>query len=119
MSKTSDDVAALDRILHRLVMTDDEKLEKPLMHLLPKLLEMLTTTPDTRTKVIEILSHVTKRLRPIKTINLPLKEIANIVRDSKSSGFTRNFSLAILEIGLTKIEDEDKGEKIRISKKSC
>lgn len=40
------DLAILDRVLHRLVMTPDDKLEGVLTNLLPKLMDMLTTNTD-------------------------------------------------------------------------
>ncbi|CAN0586941.1 unnamed protein product, partial [Ectocarpus sp. 12 AP-2014] len=65
------DVEQLDRVLHRLVIADDSKLPPVLDILLPKLVRKLNgSSPRVRAKVIDVLSHVSKRVRPNASIEL-------------------------------------------------
>ena len=63
------EVAALDRVLTRLVLTGDVALQPVLAKLLPGALEQLATPHGgVRAKTLELLSHVNKRLRAAPTL---------------------------------------------------
>jgi Proteasome stabiliser len=106
------DVEALERILHRLVMTPDDKLAGVLAKLLPKLLEKLNTAEATlvRPKVIELLSHISKRARPNTSITLPCEELLSLCLEAQAGPMTRNFAMVYLEMGLPRASNEEQSQ---------
>lgn len=58
----TDEVEMLDRVLTRLALTDDSKLESILDKLLPRLLRMLTSQVKqaSQAKIMAILGHVSR-----------------------------------------------------------
>eukprot|EP00953_Heterococcus_sp_UTEX-ZZ885_P034921 18063-Heterococcus_DN1.PRE.2 len=106
------DVEALERILHRLVMTPDDKLAGVLAKLLPKLLEKLNNAEATlvRPKVIELLSHISKRARPNTSITLPCEELLSLCLEAQAGPMTRNFAMVYLEMGLPRASNEEQSQ---------
>ncbi|CAM9675775.1 unnamed protein product, partial [Choristocarpus tenellus] len=105
-----EELAMLDRVLHRLVVTDDEKLSPVLDKLLPKLVNMLNTSSrDVRPKVVDVLSHVSKRARPNINIILPCMELLMVCKDVSPTSFAFNFGLLFLEMGLPRCTPAEQG----------
>eukprot|EP00968_Pinguiococcus_pyrenoidosus_P023426 scaffold3778_cov217-Pinguiococcus_pyrenoidosus.AAC.2 len=90
------DVAALERVFHRLVVATDDRLESILETLLPRLLPLLNDA-GTRPKVLEIVSHLLKRLKAFPAPRLPMQSLAQLVHSD--GPFVRNFSLLFLKMG--------------------
>ena len=64
--------AQLDVALTRLSLLEDSKLEKTLSKLLPMVLAQLSSThARTKTKTVELLTHVNKRTNGLKDIEFP------------------------------------------------
>lgn len=103
------EIATLDRVLHRLVVTDDGKLTAVLDKLLPKLVRRLNDAPAVRTKVIDILSHISKRARPNPSIVLPCANLLAMCRDVPPTSFAFNFSLTFLEMGVPRLPAAEQG----------
>ncbi|GJP72793.1 hypothetical protein CLOP_g3551 [Closterium sp. NIES-67] len=75
-ASVEEEVAGLDRLLTRLALTDDAKLEKVLSKLLPLALSRLASPHDAaRKKVMEMLAHINKRVRGASSIHLPLSDL--------------------------------------------
>ncbi|KAG2487332.1 hypothetical protein HYH03_014048 [Edaphochlamys debaryana] len=102
----AEEVAGLDRVLTRLAVTDDDKLEKVLQRLIPAVVGQLKSPHDaTRKKVLEILSHVNKRLKVLPSLPLPLGELVGMYTADTPPGCTaaaygmvRNFALVYAEM---------------------
>ena len=105
------DIEQLDRVLHRLVVADDAKLSPVLDILLPKLvLKLNGTSPRVRAKVIDVLSHISKRVRPNPSIVLPCAGLLAVCKDVPASSFAFNFSLSFLEMGVPRLAPAEQGK---------
>lgn len=95
---------ALGRVLAALGNIDDEKLSTLVPTLIPQIISHLNTDdPLERQKAVEVLSHLSRRLRPNQSIRLPCLALVDFCCDRSSSSFTRNFSAAYLELGCGRI----------------
>ncbi|CAM9803847.1 unnamed protein product, partial [Hapterophycus canaliculatus] len=105
------DIDQLDRVLHRLVVADDSKLSPVLDVLLPKLVRKLNgASPRVRAKVIDVLSHISKRVRPNPSITLPCLGLLAVCKDVAARSFAFNFSLSFLEMGVPRLEPASQGK---------
>eukprot|EP01083_Nonionella_stella_P197290 725502_1 len=96
---TQQNLEVLQRALIRLASMNEEQFEQNVGRVLPNILPMLAN-PEEQVKklVIEILSHISKRLRAHPSIALPLPKLIQIFNDS-SSAFLTNFALLFLDLG--------------------
>ena len=123
MEKTPDDevkealadLASLGRVGHRLAMIDSiEKLQSVLEKLLSRLLMRIGTNHQRQisasgtlketlqkvhSKLVEILSHVMKRVRDERSCKLNCKSLLDLVLN-ENNPFTINLSLAFLTLGI-------------------
>ena len=76
-------VAELDNVLFRLAMVKDEAIENVINKLLPRLLAQLTPQAfaniEVRNKLIQILTHLQKRLSADASLQLPVREIVELM----------------------------------------
>ncbi|GMI11930.1 hypothetical protein TrLO_g5744 [Triparma laevis f. longispina] len=111
-SNSATELQSLQRISHRLVLTDSpEKFTSIISKLLPKLLTYLgkpTNTPPIQSQLLQIISQIIQRCKtsPPNTVHLPLSSLLSLLYSptSKSllplSSYTLNFTLAFLELSL-------------------
>lgn len=100
------DVEALQRVLTRLALTDDDKLQGILEKLLPLVLGKLEDAPQpVQQQVLSILSHVNTRLQALPNVELPIDALAQLFTSSKSP-LVRNFALVYLERGAPRAAPE-------------
>lgn len=109
VASTEQEIAVLGNVLHRLVITDDAKLPAVLDKLLPRLVRKLNDAPAVRGKVIDILSHVSKRARPNPAITLPCSQLLAVCRDVSPTSFAFNFSITFLEMGVPRLPAVEQG----------
>ncbi len=103
------DTAALDRVLHRVVVTPDSELGDILTKLLPGLLKKLDGTSEAvRAKSLEICSHLSRRIRGNESISIPVVPLAEAACQ-KDALFKANFALAFLELGMSSMNPVNKG----------
>lgn len=94
------DVESLQRVLTRLVLTDEDKLESVLSRLLPLVIGKLSNAGSALQKaVMDILTHCNKRLQAAPTIAIPLQNLLDLYR-TNSSPLVRSFSLVYIEKGM-------------------
>ena len=83
-------VKQLEDVLFRLSVTKDESFEKVITILLPRLLLVLTpknwNNVPLRNKMVQIFSHINKRIKSISNIKLPCKEILKVVLGNTQNG---------------------------------
>lgn len=101
--------AILDRVLHRLVVSDDDKLSAVLDKLLPKLVRKLNDATPLRAKVVDVLSHISKRARPNPSITLPCAELLAVCKDVSPTSFAFNFGIMFLEMGVPRLPPAEQG----------
>uniref|UniRef100_A0A1D1XKS2 Proteasome-associated protein ECM29 n=1 Tax=Anthurium amnicola TaxID=1678845 RepID=A0A1D1XKS2_9ARAE len=99
----------LDRMLTRLALADDSKLEALLSRILPySISAMASPSPSVRKLVMEILSHVNKRVRHQLEIRLPLPELWKMYGEDGAIPIVRNFCIVYIEMAFDRLSLEEK-----------
>ncbi|CAJ1971239.1 unnamed protein product [Sphenostylis stenocarpa] len=104
----------LDRMLTRLALCDDSKLEPLLAKLLPLCISSLSSQSlAVRNKVcsgvvLEILSHVNKRVKLQPQIGLPLSDLWKLYFDSGAVPIIRNFCIVYIEMAFQRVNAKEK-----------
>ncbi|KAL0371035.1 UNVERIFIED_CONTAM: Proteasome adapter and scaffold protein ECM29 [Sesamum angustifolium] len=99
----------LDRMLTRLALCDDSKLQDLLAKILPISIAALSSASSSlRNKVIEILSHVNKRVKHQLEISLPLSELWKLYVESTAAPMVRNFCIVYVEMAIDRVHKEEK-----------
>ncbi|XP_063697227.1 proteasome-associated protein ECM29 homolog [Culicoides brevitarsis] len=109
---TNEEIVLLERVLLKLGCTDtDEQLEASINKFLgPVLLKIDSPNEETRKKVMEILTHINKRLKSRPTVKVPLETILTMYKQSNSS-FLLNFAIIYIILGFPRI-DHDKSVEL-------
>ncbi|GBF95386.1 hypothetical protein Rsub_07814 [Raphidocelis subcapitata] len=103
----ADEIAALDRILTRLALLEDEKLEETLSKLLPLVIEKLSTnSAGVRGKVLELLGHVNKRVKAARALRLPLLPLVRLATGA-AAPMVRSFALVYTETAVDRAQRDD------------
>ncbi|OIW02801.1 hypothetical protein TanjilG_29577 [Lupinus angustifolius] len=101
----------LDRMLTRLALSDDSKLQLLLSKLLPLSISSLSSQSlQVRNKVLEILSHVNKRVKLQPDIGLPLSELWKLYSESGAAPMIRNFCIVYIEMAFQRVSAKEKEE---------
>ncbi|KAJ6299313.1 hypothetical protein OIU76_020311 [Salix suchowensis] len=99
----------LDRMLTRLALCDDSKLETLLSKLLPLTLSSLSTNSTAvRNKVLEILSHVNKRVKYQHEIGLPFQELWKLYTAANATAIVKNFCVMYIEMAFERLNIKEK-----------
>ena len=95
----------LERVLLKLGLTDtDEQLEQQLNKFLgPVLLKIVSPSEEVRKKVMEILTHVNKRLKSRPEVKLDLVPILKHYQESSNS-FLINFAIIYITLGFPRLD---------------
>ncbi|KAG0232498.1 hypothetical protein BGW42_008118 [Actinomortierella wolfii] len=107
MAPPTNELELLENVELRFALAEtDAQLEKTLATFLcPVLLKMASDQEAVRTKVVGILTHINKRIRPKPEIKLPLNGLLQQFADHPSM-LVKNFSLIYIELGFQRIEQE-------------
>ncbi|KAL6906048.1 hypothetical protein ACP4OV_003649 [Aristida adscensionis] len=101
---------ALDRMLTRLALADDARLAPLLPRVLPYAITSLASpAPPVRKLVMEILSHINKRVKHRPEIPLPMLDLWKIYTEPTSSTIVRNFCVVYIEMAFERLPTEEKG----------
>ncbi|CAL9128643.1 uncharacterized protein LOC103992459 [Musa acuminata AAA Group] len=102
----------LDRMLTRLALADDDKLEPLLAKILPYSISSLASpSPSIRKSVLEILSHVNKRVKNHPDIALPFLDLWRIYNENNASPMVRNFCIVYIQMSFERLDGEDKSSR--------
>ncbi|CAL9127672.1 unnamed protein product [Musa textilis] len=102
----------LDRMLTRLALADDDKLEPLLAKILPYSISSLASpSPSIRKSVLEILSHVNKRVKNHPDIALPFLDLWRIYNENNASPMVRNFCIVYIQMSFERLDGEDKAAR--------
>ncbi|XP_014250831.1 proteasome-associated protein ECM29 homolog [Cimex lectularius] len=109
-SESGQECAILERMFLSIVMTEtDEQFETCLHKFLPYVLKKSGSPhTDVRTKVVEVLSHVSKRVRGTKSIVLPVETLLNIYADPNASSFQTNFTIIYIKMGFQRLKHDER-----------
>ena len=109
----AEELAALDKALTALGFTDDSKLERVLHVLMPRVVDQMASAhASTKKKVMEILSHVNKRLKAQPTMRLPLEDLTALYVNPERPPMVRNFALVYVEQAHARATPEDRAAQI-------
>uniref|UniRef100_A0A0D9XNV0 Uncharacterized protein n=1 Tax=Leersia perrieri TaxID=77586 RepID=A0A0D9XNV0_9ORYZ len=101
---------ALDRMLTRLALAEDSRLAPVLTRVLPYAITSLASpAASVRKLVMEILSHINKRVKHRPEISLPMLDLWRIYTESTSSTIVRNFCIVYIEMAFERLLREEKG----------
>jgi len=105
------------RHLDQLSSSDDERVGLALPQLLPQLLRLLNLNhTGVRAKAVEALAHLSKRVRPNRSLQVPCESLACVAADPSASPFARNFAAAFLDLGCGRLPTPgDRGALARLA----
>lgn len=105
----------LERVLLKLGLSDtDEQLELQLNKFLgPVLLKIVSPSEEVRKKVMEILTHVNKRLKSRPEVKLDLVPILKHYQESSNS-FLINFAIIYITIGFPRLDIQKQTELVTV-----
>ncbi|KAG0080886.1 hypothetical protein BGZ90_010926 [Linnemannia elongata] len=103
------DLELLDNVELRFALAEsDSQLEKTLnTFLCPVLLKLASPAENVRAKVVSILTHINKRVRPKPAIKLPVTPLLQQF-STNGSVLVKNFTLIYIEMGYERLNLEDK-----------
>ncbi|XP_030959197.1 proteasome adapter and scaffold protein ECM29 [Quercus lobata] len=102
---------ALDQLLTVLAFCEDDKLHILLSRLLPFAISSLSFQSSlVRNKVLEILSHVNKRVKHQPEIALPLLELWKMYSEANAAPMVRNFCIVYIEMAFERVQAKQKEE---------
>lgn len=105
----SNEIQLLENVELKLAMCNtDAQLEKTIQVFLPPvLLKLASINPDVKKKVMEILSHINKRVKANTTIQLPFQTLLEQFTNPQISVFVKNFTLMYLEMAAARLSPEE------------
>jgi len=104
----SKDIQLLETVLTRFAMCEDEQLEKQLKTLLiPVMQKMNTSNEVVKKKVLEVLGHVNKRVKPLQSIKLPIRELTELFLKEPPTSLVCSFIIMYLDMGFGRIEKSE------------
>ncbi|XP_065070071.1 proteasome adapter and scaffold protein ECM29-like isoform X2 [Rhopilema esculentum] len=100
----------VEKVFLKIVLADtDEKLEKAFATFLaPVLLKLGSNKEVVKNKVIELLTHINKRLKSSTKIKLPLESLLKQYEDKSTHQFVTNFTLIYIRMGFKRLELTDR-----------
>ncbi|XP_063621128.1 proteasome-associated protein ECM29 homolog [Cydia splendana] len=107
-SDCSNDLLLLDRVFLRLGNAEtDDQLESCLGRFLPPVILKLSSAHEqVRTKVMELLVHVNKRVKCRADVQLPVETLLQLYRDPKANSFIINFTIIYITMGFPRLPRE-------------
>ena len=109
----AEELAALNKALTALGFTDDVKLERFLHVLMPRVIDQMASKHEsTKRKVLEILSHVNKRIKAVPAMPLPLEDLTALYVNEERPPTVRNFALIYVEQAHARATPEDRAAQI-------
>ncbi|KZV44445.1 hypothetical protein F511_19346 [Dorcoceras hygrometricum] len=108
----------LDRILTRLALCDDSKLQDLLAKILPLSIAALSSaSTGVRNKVLEILSHVNKRVKNQLQIGLPVFDLWKLYVESTSAPMETQMIAPVFLANISKLPPQHQDILLRVTAK--
>ncbi|XP_048584699.1 proteasome adapter and scaffold protein ECM29 isoform X2 [Nematostella vectensis] len=103
---TQQDLESLERVFFRLCGAQtDEALEKTIgTFLAPLLLKVSSQNADVKKKVMELLTHINKRLKSRPKVQLPVNDLLSQYQNTEVPAFVHNFTILYLRMGFPRLE---------------
>ncbi|XP_031556184.1 proteasome adapter and scaffold protein ECM29-like [Actinia tenebrosa] len=105
--KTQEELDLLERLFLRLgaAQTDDQLEKTVATFLTPLLLKVSSNNENVKKKVMELLTHINKRLKSRPKVQLPVEALLNQYQDTSVSSFVTNFTILYLRMGYPRLEE--------------
>uniref|UniRef100_A0A0N7Z9K2 Putative proteasome-associated protein ecm29 n=1 Tax=Rhodnius neglectus TaxID=72488 RepID=A0A0N7Z9K2_9HEMI len=116
MGEFSEEAVLLERMFLRIVMCDtDEQFEDCLQKFLPTIITKSGSHEEmVRNKVVELLSHISKRVKASKSVKLPLDSLVELYQNPNASIFIINFTIIYIKMGFVRLPKEKKVDLLPI-----
>ncbi|XP_064386642.1 proteasome adapter and scaffold protein ECM29-like isoform X2 [Halichondria panicea] len=113
-SSESNELELLERVFLRLgVAESDDKLESCLSRfLLPTILKITSPHKPVQDKVLELLTHISKRIKSRPDVPLPLIALLSVFTDTHHPPQVANFTLVYIKLGFPRLPGNEKGRLI-------
>eukprot|EP00026_Physarum_polycephalum_P000236 Phypoly_transcript_00236.p1 GENE.Phypoly_transcript_00236~~Phypoly_transcript_00236.p1 ORF type:complete len:1888 (+),score=384.04 Phypoly_transcript_00236:110-5665(+) len=109
MTEQQKDAELIDKVLMKFALSEDNQLEQCLdTFLVPAIAKMSSPYDTTKKKVLELLGHISKRIKTQTNIKLPVNELLNQYNDPQIPVLVKNFNIIYLEMGFSRISVEEK-----------
>ncbi|XP_046403565.1 proteasome adapter and scaffold protein ECM29-like [Ischnura elegans] len=114
MASAMDEHVLLEEVISAVDAADDiDKFQKLVFEYVIKVLPILSSQKDgIRKKVMEILLHISKRLKNEPNVQLPVEELLSIFKDPESDSFVTNFSLNYIKMGYPRLPKEKRAKLV-------
>lgn len=108
MSDEVRELSLVSRVEMRIALTDsDTKLQSLLQtYLAPLLLKLASPNASVRAKVVGLCQHINTRIRPLRTLQLPVPALLRQFRDIDNP-LVRNFDLHYIRLGVERMGTDD------------
>ncbi|XP_030379976.1 proteasome-associated protein ECM29 homolog [Scaptodrosophila lebanonensis] len=99
------EIELLERVLLRLGCAEtDEKLESTVAKFLPPVILKINSPHElVRTKVVEVLTHIKRRLTSRGQVKIPVEELLNLYGAPESTTFLKNFAIIFIAMGYSRL----------------
>ncbi|XP_071452225.1 proteasome adapter and scaffold protein ECM29-like isoform X2 [Hetaerina americana] len=114
MATAMDEHVLLDEVVTAVDVADDiDKFQGAVFKYVPRVLPILSSQKDgIRKKVMEVLLHISKRLKSEPSVQLPVEELLTIFKDPESDSFVTNFSLNYIKMGYPRLPIEKRAKLV-------
>ncbi|KAI8088970.1 proteasome stabiliser-domain-containing protein [Halteromyces radiatus] len=105
----NNEIQLLENVELKLAMcSTDSQLEKTIgIFLPPVLLKLSSTNEQSRKKVMDILSHINKRIKSNDNVKLPFDSLLDQFSNNDVSNFVKNFTIIYLEMCVKRLTPEE------------
>uniref|UniRef100_A0A8D8X2I5 Proteasome-associated protein ECM29 homolog n=1 Tax=Cacopsylla melanoneura TaxID=428564 RepID=A0A8D8X2I5_9HEMI len=112
----NDELMLLERVFLRIGSAEtDEQLESMVSKFLPPvLLKLSSTHEEVKKKVLELLTHISKRIKARPHIQLPVKSLLDLYQDPNSNSFIVNFAIIYIKIGFPRLPPASQAELLQV-----
>ncbi|XP_065370202.1 proteasome-associated protein ECM29 homolog [Calliphora vicina] len=109
-STAAEEIELLERVLLRLGCADtDEKLESCVGRFLtPVILKITSPHDNVRNKVVEVLTHIKRRLTSRPLVQIPVEALIDQYKNSADSPFLQNFAIIFITMGYPRLNLEQR-----------
>ncbi|XP_026680942.1 proteasome adapter and scaffold protein ECM29, partial [Diaphorina citri] len=114
VTNPNDELMLLERVFLRFGSAEtDEQLESMVTKFLPPvLLKLSSTHEEVKKKVIELLTHISKRIKARPNVQLPVKSLLDLYQDPSSNSFIVNFAIIYIKIGFPRLPEAQERQHV-------
>lgn len=114
MAAAMEELTLLERVFLRVGSAEtDEQLESVILKFLPPVvLKLSSPHEEVRKKVIELLSHISKRIKTRPKVQLPVEDLIAQYQDPAANTFVTNFTIIYIKLGFPRLPASKQAELV-------